>query len=63
MASVMRTRHWLVVGLFVVHGFGGAIVAIVELVPLFTGLAGTCLLAPLRGYTLRGKPGTSHVHP
>lgn len=53
----------IVVGLFALQGTGGLIVAIIGLIPLFAGLAGICLLAPLGGYTLRGKRHTGHALP
>jgi DUF2892 family protein len=44
------------VGLFVMQGVWGYVVAAIGLIPLFAGAAGICLLAPLFGYTLSGAP-------
>jgi hypothetical protein len=46
----------ILVGLFVVQGAWGLVLAAVGLVPLFSGLGGICLFAPLFGYTLQGAP-------
>jgi hypothetical protein len=45
----------IVVGLLFISGTGGYVVAIIGLVPLFVGMAGICLIAPLFGYTLNGE--------
>ncbi len=39
----------IIVGLAVVHGTGGIILAIVGLVPLVAGIANVCVFAPLFG--------------
>jgi hypothetical protein len=39
----------IVIGLAVVHGVGGIILAIVGLVPLVAGLSNVCVFAPLFG--------------
>jgi hypothetical protein len=39
----------IIVGLAVVHGTGGIILAIVGLVPLIAGIANVCVFAPLFG--------------
>jgi len=56
-ASVALT----VVGLFVVQGAWGLVLAAVGLVPLLAGLVGICFFAPLFGYTLQGAPCRVHV--
>jgi hypothetical protein len=63
LARIVAGLALIGVGFLVMHGVGGVIVAIVGLVPLFAGLAGICLFAPLVGYTLQGKPRTGHAHP
>ncbi len=44
----------VVLGLFVIHGTGGIIVAVVGLVPLVAGLFDFCVFAPLFGAPLSG---------
>jgi Inner membrane protein YgaP-like, transmembrane domain len=44
------------IGLFLIQGVWGYVVAVIGLIPLFAGAAGVCLLAPLFGYTLAGEP-------
>ncbi len=39
----------IVIGLAIVHGTGGIILAIIGLVPLVAGLANVCVFAPLFG--------------
>ncbi len=39
----------IIVGLAVVHGTGGIILAIIGLVPLIAGIANVCVFAPLFG--------------
>jgi Protein of unknown function (DUF2892) len=51
----------IAVGLFVMQGPWGYVVATIGLIPLFAGVVGICLLAPLFGYTLAGKPRLAHV--
>jgi len=46
----------IAIGLVVVQGAWGYVVAMVGLIPLFAGTVGICLLAPLFGYTLAGEP-------
>lgn len=41
-------------GLFVIHGVGGIIVAIVGLLPLVAGLFDFCVFAPLFGAPISG---------
>ncbi len=42
-------------GLLVMHGTGGIIVAVVGLVPLVAGLFDFCVFAPLFGAPMNGK--------
>ena len=44
----------IALGLFVIHGVGGYIVAIVGLVPLLAGLFDFCVFAPLFGAPMSG---------
>jgi hypothetical protein len=45
----------IILGLAVVHGAGGVIIAIVGLVPLVAGVLNFCVFAPLFGGPFRGK--------
>ncbi len=45
----------IAVGLVVVQGTGGIILAVVGLVPLVAGLIDICIFAPLFGAALQGK--------
>ena len=45
------------VGLNVVHGVAGTVVALLGIVPIATGLLNLCILAPLLGAPLRGSSG------
>ena len=45
----------IIIGLAVVHGTGGIILAIVGLVPLVAGLANVCFFAPLFGGPFQAK--------
>jgi hypothetical protein len=45
----------IALGLLVVHGVGGTVLAIVGLVPLVAGLFDFCVFAPLFGAPLSGK--------
>jgi Inner membrane protein YgaP-like, transmembrane domain len=51
----------IAVGLFVMQGAWGYVVAVIGLVPLLAGIAGNCLLAPLFGYTLPGAPRSAQL--
>jgi predicted PurR-regulated permease PerM len=51
----------LALGLFVMGGIWGIIVAILGLLPLVGGAFGICLLAPLVGYTLTGHKRAGSV--
>jgi len=44
----------IVLGLWVIHGVGGIIVAVVGLVPLVAGIFDFCVFAPLFGSPLSG---------
>lgn len=46
----------IVVGLAVVGGAGGVIVAVIGLVPIGAGIGKVCLLGPVLGTDLHGKP-------
>ncbi|WP_300008171.1 YgaP-like transmembrane domain [Pseudonocardia sp.] len=48
----------IVVGLAVVGGIGGVVLAVVGLVPLAAGVFNFCLLGPLFGVGLRGGSRT-----
>jgi len=45
----------IVLGLLVVEGTGGIVLAVVGLVPLIAGLIDICVFAPLFGSPLSGK--------
>ncbi len=45
----------LALGLFVIQGVWGIVVALIGLIPLVAGLLGVTLIAPLFGYTLTGR--------
>jgi len=47
------------VGLNVVHGVAGTVVALLGIVPIATGLLNLCILAPLLGAPLRGSSGAA----
>ncbi len=51
----------IAVGLFVMQGAWGYVVAAIGLIPLFAGVVGICLLAPLFGYTVSGQPRIAHT--
>jgi Protein of unknown function (DUF2892) len=51
----------IAIGLVVVQGAWGYVVAAIGLIPLFAGSAGICLLAPLFGYTVAGEPRRGHA--
>jgi uncharacterized membrane protein len=44
----------IAIGLLVVQGVWGMVLAVIGLVPLIAGLGGVCLIAPLFGFTLKG---------
>jgi hypothetical protein len=47
------------VGLNVIQGVGGTIVALLGIVPIATGLLNICLLGPLLGAPMRGSSGAA----
>jgi Protein of unknown function (DUF2892) len=51
----------IAVGLFVMQGTWGYVVSAIGLIPLFAGVVGMCLLAPLFGYTVAGEPRKAHA--
>jgi hypothetical protein len=51
----------IVVGLAVVGGAGGIVIAIVGLVPLSAGIFNFCLFGPLFGVDLRGRSQSSRT--
>ncbi len=42
-------------GLLLVQGVWGIVLAVIGLVPLIAGIGGVCLVAPLFGFTLKGQ--------
>lgn len=53
-ARVVAGLVLIALGLFVIGGTGGIIVAVIGLVPLAAGVLDFCLLGPLLGTPLRG---------
>lgn len=53
-ARVVAGLALIVIGLAVVGGTGGVILAVVGLVPLAAGMANVCLFGPLLGSDLHG---------
>jgi DUF2892 family protein len=47
------------VGLNVVQGVAGTVVALLGIVPIATGLLNLCLIAPLLGASMKGSPGAA----
>jgi hypothetical protein len=47
------------VGLNVVQGVGGTVIALLGIVPIAAGVLNLCILGPLLGAPVRGKPGSS----
>jgi hypothetical protein len=47
------------VGLAVVQGVGGTILAVAGLLPIVTGIMNLCLLAPLFGVPIRAPSGSA----
>ncbi len=45
----------IALGLLLIQGVWGIVLAVIGLVPLLAGLAGVCLVAPLFGFTLKGQ--------
>lgn len=56
LARILAGLVLIVVGLAVVGGPAGIVVAVVGLVPLAAGVFNFCLLGPLFGVDLRGRP-------
>jgi hypothetical protein len=46
----------IAIGLVVMQGIWGYVVAVIGLIPLVAVAAGICLLAPPFGYTVAGEP-------
>ena len=42
------------VGILIIQGTAGFVVAVIGLIPIFAAPAGICLIAPLFGYTFEG---------
>ena len=42
------------VGILIIQGTAGFVVAVIGLIPIFAALAKVCLIAPLFGYTFEG---------
>ena len=51
----------MVVGLAVVGGTGGIVLAVIGLVPLLAGVVDVCLFAPLFGAPLKGADVRAHA--
>ena len=51
----------IAVGLAVVGGIGGIVLAVVGLVPLLAGVLDVCLFAPLFGAPLKGTDVRAHA--
>jgi hypothetical protein len=54
LARILAGLAFIVIGLAVIGGTGGLILAVVGLVPLGAGLGDVCLFGPLFGTDLRG---------
>ncbi len=52
----------IAVGIWLVGGTWGIILAVIGAVPLIAGLMGICLFAPLFSYTLAGAPRSRASH-
>jgi Protein of unknown function (DUF2892) len=52
----------IAIGIWLVGGTWGIILAVIGAVPLIAGLTGICLFAPLFGYTLTGEPRSHASH-
>ena len=55
-ARIIAGLALVVIGLAVVGGTGGIVLAVVGLVPLGAGAANVCLFGPLLGSDLHGNP-------
>ncbi len=45
----------IALGLLLVQGVWGIVLAVIGLIPLLAGIGGVCLVAPLFGFTLKGQ--------
>lgn len=54
-ARVIAGLLLIALGLLVMGGVGGVIVAAIGLVPLLAGVYDVCIFAPLLGYAFKGK--------
>ncbi len=45
----------IAIGLLVIQGVWGIVLAVIGLVPLIAGLGGVCLIATLFGFTFKGQ--------
>lgn len=61
LARVVAGIALIVIGLFVLGGTGGYVLAAVGLVPLAAGALDICLFAPLFGQPLRGTEIRKHM--
>lgn len=52
----------IAIGIWVVGGLGGVVLAVVGAIPLIAGLAGVCFFAPFFGYTLTGRRMRAGTH-
>lgn len=55
LARVVLGVVLILLGLFVVEGTWGTIIAIIGVIPLAAGIANVCLIAPLLGVPFRGS--------
>ena len=49
----------VVIGVIVIQGAWGSLVAVIGLLPILASLSKICLMAPLFGYTLDGRKHTT----
>lgn len=61
-ARIIAGLALVVIGLAVVGGTGGIVLAVVGLVPLGAGVANVCLFGPLLGSDLHGNPKSTWDH-
>ncbi len=54
MLRVMLGLGVVMVGILLLQGTAGFLVAVIGLIPIFTALSGVCVVGPLFGYTLEG---------
>jgi hypothetical protein len=55
LARVVLGVVLILIGLFVVEGTWGTIIAIIGVIPVAAGIANVCLIAPLLGVPFRGS--------